>query len=373
MRYLVTGGAGFIGSNLVRNLLQDPANEVVNLDALTYAGNLDSLRDVEGNSRYQFLHIDLRDGPAVRQAVLDLRPDGIFHLAAESHVDRSIDGPGDFIHTNILGTYHLLQAAVATWKGPNSKFQTPSGKSPRFLHVSTDEVYGSLREEDPGFTETTRYNPHSPYSASKAASDHLVRAWHDTYGLPVIVANCSNNYGPWQFPEKLIPMVILRALAGRPIPVYGNGGNIRDWLHVEDQCRALKAVMGEGTPGASYNIGGGNEVRNIDLVRSLCRILDELLADRRARAQPIPPREAPSSLNTEHSPLESLIRFVPDRPGHDFRYAIDDSKIRTELDWHPRHDFDSGLRSTVKWYLENQDWWRKILDHSSPLERLGVV
>jgi len=389
-RYLVTGGAGFIGSNLVRTLLQDPANEVVNLDALTYAGNLDSLRDVENDPRYRLLHLDLRNGPAVREAMVETRPDGIFHLAAESHVDRSIDAPGDFIQTNIVGTFHLLQAARECWSDrllstetPNRAERTgaqrrwptanrlersdsPSGsrpagrikhrntETPIFIHASTDEVYGSLAEDAPPATELTRYDPHSPYSASKAASDHLVRAWHDTYGLPVIITNCTNNYGPFQFPEKLVPMVILRALAGEPVPVYGNGENIRDWLHVEDHCRALVAVMEKGTLGSTYNIGANDEQTNIDLVQSLCRILDEL--------QP----------RASGEPYENLIEFVPDRPGHDFRYATDATRMRTELAWAPQHDIESGLRSTVGWYLENRGWWQPILANRYHLERLGL-
>jgi len=347
MNILVTGGAGFIGSNLVR-LLVERGHHVCNLDKLTYAGNHESLADLEGRPGYRWVQADICDAEAMRAAFADFRPDWVMHLAAESHVDRSIDGPGEFIQTNIFGTFVLLQAARAYQA--TLPEETKAGF--RFLHVSTDEVYGSLG--DAGlFEETTRYDPHSPYSASKAASDHLARAWADTYGLPVIVTNCSNNYGPYQFPEKLIPVVILKALRGEPIPVYGKGENIRDWLYVEDHAEALLTAVSKGTPGETYNIGGNNERRNIDLVRLLCGILDEL------RPRP------------DGSPYAEQITFVRDRPGHDLRYAIDASKIARELGWTPKQDHESGFRKTVAWYLENEDWWRRILDGSYQLQRLG--
>lgn len=347
MRILVTGGAGFIGSNLVR-LLVGRGHTVLNVDKLTYAGNEHSLADLKGNPGYTALVADICDAGAMREAFVKFAPDWVMHLAAESHVDRSIDGPGEFIHTNITGTFTLLQAA-------REHFAALSGEAKsrfRFLHVSTDEVYGSLGETG-YFTETTPYDPHSPYSASKAASDHLARAWADTYGLPVIVTNCSNNYGPFQFPEKLIPVVILKALRGDAIPVYGKGENIRDWLYVEDHAEALLAAVSSGKPGETYNIGGDNERRNIDLVRLLCGILDDL----RPRA--------------DGKRYADQIAFVTDRPGHDLRYAIDASKIRRELGWSPKQDHESGFRKTVAWYLDNEAWWKHILDGSYRLERLG--
>jgi dTDP-glucose 4,6-dehydratase len=358
MRILVTGGAGFIGSNLVR-LLVSKGHQVLNVDKLTYAGNPRSLADLDGNPAHRLLQADICDADAMQAAFADFHPDWVMHLAAESHVDRSIDGPGAFIQTNILGTYTLLQAAkdyVATSGFPPSAF--------RFLHVSTDEVYGSLGETG-HFTETTAYDPHSPYSASKAASDHLARAWRDTYGLPVIVTNCSNNYGPFQFPEKLIPVVILKALRGQAIPVYGKGENIRDWLYVEDHAEALLAAISMGKPGETYNIGGNNELKNIDLVRLLCRIVDELLLERGLALK----RETPSAPCPPAS--ESLITFVTDRPGHDLRYAIDASKIRDELGWQPKQDHQSGFRKTVQWYFDNEPWWQQILSGEYQLERLG--
>ncbi len=349
MRILVTGGSGFIGSNLVRVLLSETSHEVVNLDKLTYAGNSESLADVSGNSRYTFVQGDICDAALLRKLFAEHRPDAVMHLAAESHVDRSIDGPGEFIQTNVVGTFQLLQAALGHYRSLDKAAQSRF----RFLHVSTDEVYGSLGAEDPAFTETTRYDPHSPYSASKASSDHLARAWADTYGFPVLITNCSNNYGPYQFPEKLIPVVILKCLRGDPIPVYGKGENIRDWLYVEDHARALIRVLEAGKPGETYNVGGDNERRNLDLVRLLCGQLDEL----RPRA--------------DGKPYADQITFVTDRPGHDLRYAIDPSKIRSELGWKPAEDFASGFRKTVKWYLENESWWKRILDGSYQLERLG--
>jgi dTDP-glucose 4,6-dehydratase len=346
MRILITGGAGFIGSNLVR-LAVGRGHEVLNLDKLTYAGNVASLRDIEGRPNYRFVHADICDAFAVQAAFADFRPDSVMHLAAESHVDRSIDGPMEFVQTNVVGTVTLLQAAreyLATSQVARSSF--------RFLHVSTDEVYGSLGDSG-SFTETTPYDPHSPYSASKAASDHLARAWHDTYGLPVLVTNCSNNYGPFQFPEKLIPVVLIKALRGEAIPVYGKGENIRDWLYVEDHAEALLGVLENGRPGETYNIGGNNELRNIDLVRLLCGLLDEF------RPRP------------DGKPYADQIHFVTDRPGHDLRYGIDASKIQNELNWTPKQDHESGFRKTVRWYLDHEYWWQEILDGSYQLERLG--
>lgn len=361
-RILITGGAGFIGSNLVRRAIEE-GHQVLNIDSLTYAGNVHSLRDVEGNDAYQFGKVDITDASAIANALSEFRPDAVMHLAAESHVDRSIDGPGQFIQTNVIGTFNLLQASLHYFRGLASS----KAERFRFLHVSTDEVYGSLGEEG-YFTETTPYDPHSPYSASKASSDHLARAWQDTYGLPVLVTNCSNNYGPYQFPEKLIPVVILKCLRGEPIPVYGKGENIRDWLYVDDHCRALLAVVGKGQPGETYNIGGNNEQRNIDLVEKLCDLLDEFRADSRYT-------ECftgnPNSAN-EARPLRESISFVTDRPGHDMRYAIDASKIKRELGWEPIETFETGFRKTVQWYLDNQDWWQGILSGEYQLNRLGV-
>ena len=348
MRILVTGGAGFIGSNLVR-LLIARGHTVLVWDKLTYAGNRASLSDLEGNPGLEWLVGDICDPSLAPQAFAVFRPDAIMHLAAESHVDRSIDGPGEFIHTNILGTFHLLQAALAHWRS----LEGAAKDRFRFLHVSTDEVFGSLGAGDRPFDETTPYDPHSPYSASKASSDHLARAWADTYGLPVIVTNCSNNYGPFQFPEKLIPVVILKALRGDPIPIYGKGENIRDWLYVEDHAEALLAAVERGRPGHTYCIGGDNERRNIDLVRVLCAILDRL----RPRAN--------------GRPYAEQITFVQDRPGHDARYAIDAAKARDELGWAPRQAHEAGFERTVAWYLANEAWWRSILDGSYRLERLG--
>lgn len=346
MKIFVTGGCGFIGSNLIRHLIRETNHEVLNLDKLTYAGNTRSLADLEGNPRYTFAKVDLCDAEAVQAVLQDFQPDAIMHLAAESHVDRSIDGPADFIQTNVIGTFNLLQAATAYNKAYEGDL--------RFLHVSTDEVYGSLGKEDAGFTEQTRYDPHSPYSASKAASDHLARAWSNTYGLPVIVTNCSNNYGPYQFPEKLIPVVILKCLREESIPVYGKGENVRDWLYVEDHCRALLAAVERGQPGETYNIGGNNEWTNLNLVIKLCTIMDEKL-----------PRENGST-------HRELITFVEDRPGHDLRYAIDTSKIREKLGWEPQEVFQSGFEKTVSWYLDNRHWWEDILNGSYQLERLGM-
>ncbi|UQY34413.1 dTDP-glucose 4,6-dehydratase [Pseudomonas fulva] len=349
MRILVTGGAGFIGSALIRHLIKDTDHEVLNLDKLTYAGNLESLREVESNPRYRFLQADIGDQPAVADALQSFQPDAIMHLAAESHVDRSIDGPAAFIQTNIVGTYALLEATRAYW----SKLDEARRQAFRFHHISTDEVYGDLHGVDDLFTETTPYAPSSPYSASKAASDHLVRAWQRTYGLPVLLTNCSNNYGPYHFPEKLIPLVILNALDGKPLPVYGNGQQVRDWLFVEDHARALLQVVTRGAVGETYNIGGHNEQKNLDVVHAICDLLDELQ-----------PRAAGS--------YREQITFVTDRPGHDLRYAIDASKIERELGWTPEETFPSGLRKTVRWYLDNLDWCRRVQDGSYQRERLGA-
>ena len=362
-RCIVTGGAGFIGSALARHLVRDTEATVLVVDKLTYAGNLESLKEIADSPRYSFLQADICDQAAMDKAFADFRPDTVFHLAAESHVDRSIDGPGEFIRTNVVGTATLLQSALAYWRtlpdasssAPSTKHQAPSTKSAfRFQHISTDEVYGSLGAEG-FFTEKTPYSPHSPYSASKAASDHLVRAWHDTYGLPTLITNCSNNYGPYHFPEKLIPLVILNALDGKQLPVYGAGANVRDWLHVEDHVAALRLVNEKGTPGETYNVGGHNERTNLEVVQTICRILDEL----RPRA--------------DGTTYESLITFVADRPGHDLRYAIDPAKLMDELGWKPKHTFDTGIRATVQWYLDNDWWWRPIREAKYAGQRLGVT
>lgn len=354
MKVLVTGGAGFIGSAVVRHIINNTDNSVVNVDKLTYAGNLNSVADVAQNSRYVFEKADICNAEAMKALFEKYQPDAVMHLAAESHVDRSIDGPAAFIETNIIGTYTLLEAARSYWKAlPEARKQAF-----RFHHISTDEVYGDLHGTDDLFTETTPYSPSSPYSASKASSDHLVRAWHRTYGLPVIVTNCSNNYGPYHFPEKLIPLIILNALAGKPLPVYGKGNQIRDWLYVEDHARALYKVVTEGVVGETYNIGGHNEKQNIEVVHAICELMDEL-APMHERGYPV---------NTKHS---TLITYVQDRPGHDLRYAIDASKIERELGWKPEETFETGLRKTVQWYLANKDWWQAVLDGSYKLERLG--
>jgi dTDP-glucose 4,6-dehydratase len=346
---LVTGGAGFIGSALVRHLVRETASSVVNVDALTYAGNLESLEPVAGSARHRFARVDVCDGDAIAGLLAEHRPRSVLHLAAESHVDRSIDGSAEFIRTNVAGTHALLEAARVYWRGLDASDRERF----RFVHVSTDEVYGSLGETGL-FSETTPYDPRSPYSASKAASDHLARAWHHTYGLPVVVTNCSNNYGPYQFPEKLIPVVILNALAGSPIPVYGRGDNRRDWLYVDDHVRALLAVLERGRPGETYNVGGENERTNLEVVETICSLLDELAPAADGRA------------------YRDQITFVADRPGHDWRYAIDAGKIRRELGWAPRESFESGLRQTVRWYLDNRGWYERILSGSYRLERLGL-
>jgi dTDP-glucose 4,6-dehydratase len=347
---LVTGGAGFIGSALCRHLIGRGDTRVVNLDKLTYAGNLASLAEIEDSPDYRFVQADIGDMAAVSALLAEERPDAIMHLAAESHVDRSIDGPGEFIETNIVGTFRLLQAALGYWRGLNG------GKKEafRFHHVSTDEVFGDLPFDSGIFSEETPYDPSSPYSASKAASDHLVRAWRHTYGLPVLLSNCSNNYGPYHFPEKLIPLVILNALHERPLPVYGRGENIRDWLYVEDHARALDRIVSDGRPGETYLIGGRAERTNLDVVRTICRLLDA----QRPRA------------NGE--PHEALIEFVADRPGHDRRYAIDPSKTERELGWTPAETFESGMARTVAWYLAREDWWRPLRDQKYAGERLGL-
>lgn len=350
MKILVTGGAGFIGSAVIRHVIQNTNNQVLNIDNLTYAGNLESLKEIEQHSNYQFKKIDICDTEQIMAAIEDFQPDAIMHLAAESHVDRSIDGPAAFIQTNIVGTYSLLEVARKYWMSLEAEAQ----QNFRFHHISTDEVYGDLEGTTNLFTETTSYAPSSPYSASKASSDHLVRAWHRTYGLPVIVTNCSNNYGPYHFPEKLIPLVILNALDAKPLPVYGNGQQIRDWLFVEDHARALYKVVTEGVVGETYNIGGHNEKQNIEVVKIICKILDEL---------------KPRANGQAH---ESLITFVKDRPGHDLRYAIDATKIQHELGWMPTETFETGIRKTVEWYLNNLDWCRRVQDGSYQRERLGV-
>jgi len=350
MRILVTGGAGFIGSALVRRLIEHTAHEVLVFDKLTYAGLLSSLEPAANSNRYGFVRGDICDAGAVRAAIADFRPQVIAHLAAESHVDRSIDGPGEFVQTNVVGTFVMLQQALGYWRGLEGEDKAAF----RFHHISTDEVFGSLGETGL-FTETTPYDPRSPYSASKAASDHLVSAWGHTYGLPVLMTNCSNNYGPYHFPEKLIPLIIIRALNGEPLPVYGDGSNVRDGLFVDDHARALQAVFERGRPGQTYNVGGNAERRNIEVVRAICASLDR----KRPRA--------------DGKPYADQITFVTDRPGHDARYAIDASKIRDELGWEPSVTFESGIEQTVDWYLNNRDWWQAILDGRYKTERLGVA
>ncbi|QIZ59044.1 dTDP-glucose 4,6-dehydratase [Acinetobacter indicus] len=350
MKILITGGAGFIGSAVIRHIVQNTSNHVLNIDKLTYAGNLESLKEIEQHPNYQFEQVDICDTERITAVIAAFQPHAIMHLAAESHVDRSIDGPAAFIQTNIVGTYTLLEAARKYWMGLDAEAQ----QNFRFHHISTDEVYGDLEGTTKLFTETTSYAPSSPYSASKASSDHLVRAWYRTYGLPVIVTNCSNNYGPYHFPEKLIPLVILNALDAKPLPVYGNGQQIRDWLFVEDHARALYKVVTEGVVGETYNIGGHNEKQNIEVVTTICNILDEL---------------KPQACGQSY---KSLITFVKDRPGHDLRYAIDATKIKNELDWTPAETFETGIRKTVEWYLNNLDWCRRVQDGSYQRERLGV-
>lgn len=354
MKILVTGGAGFIGSAVVRHILNHTQDQVINVDKLTYAGNLESLAQISDNPRYAFEKVDICNRGELDRVFQQHQPDAVMHLAAESHVDRSIDGPAAFIETNILGTYQLLEASREYWKHLSGERKSAF----LFHHISTDEVYGDLEGPEDLFTETTPYAPSSPYSASKASSDHLVRAWRRTYGLPTIVTNCSNNYGPFHFPEKLIPLVILNALEGKPLPVYGKGNQIRDWLFVEDHARALYKVITEGKIGETYNIGGHNEKQNIDVVLTICKLLDEL--------RPL------SQSNLSIKEHKELITFVQDRPGHDVRYAIDASKIKRELGWVPEETFDSGIRKTVKWYLENLAWAHRVQDGSYQRERLGA-
>ncbi|KKW75133.1 dTDP-glucose 4,6-dehydratase [Acinetobacter sp. AG1] len=350
MRIIVTGGAGFIGSSVIRHIIKNTNDEVLNIDKLTYAGNLESLKEIDQNPRYQFQQVDICDASKLEQIFEQFQPDAIMHLAAESHVDRSIDGPSTFIQTNIVGTYTLLEAARKHWQ----RLDEIKKLNFRFHHISTDEVYGDLDGTTDLFTETTPYAPSSPYSASKASSDHLVRAWQRTYGLPTIVTNCSNNYGPYHFPEKLIPLVILNALDSKALPIYGTGNQIRDWLFVEDHARALYQVVTHGTVGETYNIGGHNEKQNIEVVKTICRILDQLRPQNNAQ------------------PYENLITFVKDRPGHDLRYAIDASKIENELGWKPLETFETGIRKTIEWYLNNLEWCRHVQDGSYQRERLGV-
>lgn len=350
MKILVTGGAGFIGSAVLRRAVQSGI-QVVNVDALTYAANLTSLRDIDANALYSFIKADICDLKAMHDIIARTQPDAIMHLAAESHVDRSIDGPGQFIQTNIVGTFNLLQAARAYWEGLTGKRKEQF----RFHHVSTDEVYGDLSLDDPAFEETTSYDPSSPYSASKAASDHLVRAWARTYNLPVVLSNCSNNYGPYQFPEKLIPVVILKALHGEDIPVYGKGDNIRDWLYVDDHADALLTVLQNGNIGETYNIGGDNERTNLELVETICTLMGKHIQD--------------GSIGD----LKKLITFVPDRPGHDRRYAINATKIQSELGWTPSVSFDEGFEKTIAWYLQNEWWWRPLVGDTRFGKRLGVL
>ena len=361
MKLLVTGGAGFIGSAVIRHIIQNTRDEVVNLDKLTYAGNLENLVEVSASERYAFEQVDICDRVGLVRVFCEHQPDAVMHLAAESHVDRSIDGPAAFIETNIVGTYTLLEVARSYWQ----QLAEPSKARFRFHHISTDEVYGDLEHPEDLFTEQTPYAPSSPYSASKASSDHLVRAWRRTYGLPTLITNCSNNYGPYHFPEKLIPLVILNALEGKPLPVYGKGDQVRDWLYVEDHARALCKVVTEGKVGETYNIGGHNEKQNLEVVHTLCSILQELA----------PPSDSVAFVGATSVAINryhDLITFVTDRPGHDMRYAIDATKIQRELGWSPEETFETGIRQTVQWYLNNLDWCRRVQDGSYQRQRLGV-
>ena len=345
MKILVTGGCGFIGSNYVLRQVLDNNNEVLNVDKLTYAGNIKNLDKLKGHSKYKFKNVDICDSTSISKQIVSFKPDAIVHFAAESHVDRSIEKPMDFINTNILGTANLLHQSMNYLKGNKIKF--------RFIHVSTDEVFGSLSKEG-FFTEKTSYDPSSPYSASKASSDHLVRAWNRTYNFPSIITNCSNNYGPYQFPEKLIPLMLANCLDEKPLPIYGEGNNIRDWLFVEDHCKAIDKVLIKGVIGETYNIGGNNEITNLEIVKKICKLLDDL---------------KPRKNNASYL---DLISFVTDRPGHDFRYAIDSSKIKKQLNWDPQETFNSGILKTIKWYLENEDWWRQIQKETYNQTRLGL-
>ncbi len=349
--FFITGGCGFIGANFVRFVLNKGGNnKVINLDKLTYAGNPNNLLDIKSDERYSFIHGDICDQQIVKEIFDNYNPDMVVNFAAESHVDRSIDGPAEFIQTNVVGTSVLLQEALQYF----NKLDREKSSVFRFHHVSTDEVFGSLGEEG-SFTEETPYDPSSPYSASKASSDHLVRAWHRTYGLPVIISNCSNNYGPFQFPEKLIPLMILNCLEDKPLPIYGTGENIRDWLYVEDHCDAIYTIIENGHFGETYNVGGNNEIQNIEIVKTICSILDEVNPSKNKKS------------------YKELIQFVTDRPGHDFRYAIDSSKLKNELSWSPKETFDSGIRKTIDWYLANQAWWEQIQNNTYQQERLGVL
>jgi len=354
MKFLVSGGAGFIGTAVIRHLIHDLDHQVVNVDKLTYAGNLESLESVSHSPLYTFEQIDICDSESIKRLFDQQQPDKIMHLAAESHVDRSIDGPAEFIQTNIIGTYVMLDVAKQYY----SKLPEEKKQNFRFHHISTDEVYGDLHGTTDLFTEETPYAPSSPYSASKASSDHLVRAWHRTYNFPIIITNCSNNYGPYQFPEKLIPLTILNAISGKPLPIYGKGDQIRDWLHVEDHARALVKVLQEGKIGETYNIGGNNEKTNLEVVETICKILEELLPIKN------------STLNIQN--YKNLITFVADRPGHDIRYAIDATKISNKLNWQPQETFETGIKKTVQWYLNNKTWWQRVQDGSYQGERLGL-
>jgi dTDP-glucose 4,6-dehydratase len=356
MKILLTGGAGFIGSAVVRHIIKNTNDCVVNLDKLTYAGNLESLASIESNHKYSFEKVDICNPEELERVFKEHQPNVVMHLAAESHVDRSIDGPSEFIQTNIIGTYNLLEASRQYWMS----LSDDKKEQFKFHHISTDEVYGDLEGPTDLFTEETSYAPSSPYSASKASSDHLVRAWLRTYGLPTVITNCSNNYGPYHFPEKLIPLMILNALEGKSLPVYGNGQQIRDWLYVEDHARALYLVATEGEIGETYNIGGHNEKANIDVVKTICTLLEELV-----------PTNPYSRESGNAAGFEGLINYVTDRPGHDVRYAIDASKIERKLGWKPKESFETGIRKTVKWYLSNENWWSRVLDGSYNLERLG--